>query len=47
MGLFCGVVREKRKEKILEEALLGVLAGLLGHIKAKVPERLASSGAYS
>ena len=33
--------------KILEEALLGVLGGLLSNIKAKVLLMSASSGAYS
>ena len=39
--------RGKRGGKILEEALLGVLEGLLSHIKAKFLVMSASSGAHS
>ena len=41
--LFLGV-KGKREEMILEEALLGVLGGLLVHVKAKVLAMSASSG---
>ena len=42
-----GWVRGKRGKRSLEEALLGVLGGLLGNIKAKVLVTSASSGAHS
>ena len=41
-----GQIGEKMGGKILGEALLGVLGGLLGHIKATVLVMSASSGTY-